>query len=120
MGPMGEHVNELLVPYRLRAVRIGVQATWLAVAGLLLFLVLEGEGEIQTTPYLICLGMTVLGAAIVSLLPWESMLKTTAGLWALYAWSVLDIILITILIGFTGGASSELFVVYFLTTIFFA
>jgi K+-sensing histidine kinase KdpD len=119
-GDVGDQLNELLVPYRLRAVRIGVQATWLTVAGLLLFLVLEGRGEIETTPYLICLALTVLGAMVVSLLPWESMLKTASGLWALYAWSVLDIILITVLIGFTGGATSELFVVYFLTTIFFA
>jgi K+-sensing histidine kinase KdpD len=117
---VGDQPNELLVPYRLRAVRIGVQATWLTVAGLLLFLVLEPGGEIETTPYLICLALTVLGAAVVSLLPWEPMLKTASGLWALYAWSVLDIVLITFLIGFTGGATSELFVVYFLTTIFFA
>src|SRR5688500_3909802 len=115
MRDVGEPVRELLVPYRRRAVRIGVQATWLAVAGLLLSLVVEDGGALQTTPCLICLGVTVAGAALVSVLPWETMLRSSVGVWSLYAWSVLDILLITVLIGFTGGSSSELFVVYFLT-----
>ncbi|MGH2805796.1 MAG: ATP-binding protein [Actinomycetota bacterium] len=117
---MAEPLDVLLIPYRLRAVRIGVQATWLTVAGLLLFLILDNSGRIETGPFLACAGVTVAGGAIVSMLPWASMLASKAGVWALYAWSMLDILLITVLIGITGGAESELFVVYFLTTIFFA
>ena len=36
-----------------------------------------------------------------------------------YVWSVLDILLITAAVGFTGGGGSEMYLLYFLTTLFF-
>src|SRR5204862_5780570 len=39
---------------------------------------------------------------------------------AMYAWSVFDIALITAAVAFTGKGASEVWVVYFLTTVFFA
>lgn len=117
---VGDTFEELLVPYRLRTVRIGVQATWLTIAGLLLFLLLAGDEGIETTPYLGFLAAAGVGAAVISKLPWENLLRRGIGVWVLYAWSALDILLITFLIGSTGGANSELFIGYFLTTIFFS
>lgn len=117
---MGPTFEELLVPYRLRTVRIGVQATWLTIAGLVVFLLLAGDDSLAITPYLTLLAMAGVGAAIISKLPWETLLRRGIGVWVLYAWSAFDILLITLLIGVTGGADSELFVGYFLTTIFFA
>ena len=117
---VGDTFEELLVPYRLRAVRIGVQATWLTIAGLVVFLLLAGDDGLSIPPYLTLLAVAGVGAAVISKLPWESLLRRGIGVWVLYAWSAFDILLITLLIGVTGGADSELFIGYFLTTIFFA
>ena len=42
------------------------------------------------------------------------------GIWAFYFWSAGDIALISVAIAATGGANSELWAVYALTTVFFA
>ncbi len=60
-----------------------------------------------------------IGLISVLLLPWRRMFDSPLGIRTLYAWSVLDILLITVAVGFTGGGSSEMFVLYGLTTVFF-
>ena len=117
---MARSVEHLLIPYRLRVVRIGLLATWLAIVALLAFVWLGPDEETRTVPFYILIGAAGMGAGIVSLLPWQRLFEGRWGLWLLYGWSALDIVLITLLIGFSGGASSVVFVVYFLTTVFFA
>ena len=111
--------SQLLVSYRLGAVRVGLQATSLAIVLLIVFRLLPGHGAAPAFPYAVILVLAAAGMAGVRLLPWEGMLRSEMGLRALYAWSVLDILLITTLVGFTGGGRSEMFLVYGLTTVFF-
>jgi signal transduction histidine kinase len=108
-----------LVAYRLRAVRVGIQATVLALLALTVFRLLPGHGAVPWPPYLIILGLGATGAVCVGLLPWQRLFPSGAGVRWLYAWSVLDILLITFAVGFSGGGRSELFVLYGLTTVFF-
>jgi signal transduction histidine kinase len=108
-----------LVSYRLGAVRTGLQATVLALLLLLLFRLVPGHGTIRDVAYVGVLVSAAVGAIGVKLLPWERLFATGLGIKALYAWSVLDILLITVAVGFTGGARSELFILYALTTVFF-
>jgi signal transduction histidine kinase len=108
-----------LVSYRLGAVRTGLQATVLALLLLLLFRLVPGHGTIRDAAYVVVLVSASVGAVGVKLLPWERLFATGLGVRTLYAWSVLDILLISVAVAFTGGARSEVFLLYALTTVFF-
>jgi signal transduction histidine kinase len=111
--------NDPLVAYRLGAVRVGIQATVLALFALTAFRLLPGHGSIDWGPYVGILVSAAAGAVVVRLLPWARLFQSGRGLALLYAWSVTDILLITAAIGFSGGGRSELFALYALTTVFF-
>lgn len=111
--------TEPLVSYRLGAVRAGLQATVLALLVLILFRLLPGHGTIHDVAYLMVLVSAAFGALGVRLLPWKRLFSSDLGIKTLYAWSALDIVLITVAIGFTGGGRSEMFILYALTTVFF-
>jgi len=108
------------VDFLLRTIRIGINATWLVVAGLAFFLLLSSGPGMDRPRFLVVLLVALAGAVIVALLPWSRLLRSTWGWPALYAWSVLDIVLITILIDASGAERSVLFVMYGLTTVFFS
>src|SRR5207245_10612346 len=104
---------------RLGAVRVGVLIPLLALASLVAFRLIPGHGRIPTVPYIAILVAAASGAAGVRLLPWDRLFAGPGGVRAMYAWSVLDILLVTAAVGFTGGGGSELFLLYGLTTVFF-
>ena len=110
----------LLKPYRLRTVKIAVQSTGLAVAVLALYPLLPGHGLINNGYYVALIVVATLGAAAFNFLPWEKILDLPRGMWVFYAWSFLDILLITLLVMVSRGGLSELFLLYVLTTIFLA
>lgn len=112
--------DEQLLQYLLRTVRVGIVATWIAVTGLGMFLLMSSAGNIDRPLFIGVLAAALTGAAIISLLPWERLFRTPWGMPTLYAWSVLDIVLITLLIEASGGGASVLFVMYALTTVFFS
>jgi K+-sensing histidine kinase KdpD len=112
--------SEALTPYRLRTVRIGVQTTMMLVAALAAFRLLPGHGSVATTTFAVVLVCAALGAAGISALPWPRMFTSARGLYAMYAWSAADIVLITILASATGGPRSEMFLLYAFTTVFFS
>lgn len=111
--------QDLPVQYWLRAIRIGVQATALVLLALAALLVLPGDGRIRPTPFAVILVLAAVGGLAVTLLPWERLFASRWGLRCLYAWSVADIVLISLAIAVSGGGSSELFIGYALTTVFF-
>jgi signal transduction histidine kinase len=114
MAPEGH-----LLPYRLRTVRIGLIATLLVVPPLAALPFLNGAG-FDRTPYLATIACALLGAAILHRLPWSRLFEAGHGMTALGIWSVLDILMISALVAFSGGSRSELVWVYTLTTFFLA
>ena len=110
----------LPIDYRLKTVRIGVQATWLTVVALIAYPFLPGAPTIDKTLYFVIAAIAAAGAVVIHALPWERLFQSVWGLRFQYAWSLLDIALITALIAVTGGAESHLFLIYVLTTVFFA
>jgi signal transduction histidine kinase len=111
--------QDLPVQYWLRAIRIGVQATALVLLALAALLVLPGDGRIRPAPYAVILVLAAVGGLAVTLLPWERLFGSRWGLRCLYAWSVADIVLISLAVAVSGGGRSELFIGYALTTVFF-
>lgn len=109
-----------LLQYRLRAVRIGVQLTYLAIAALVLYPMLGGDLDSSTASYAGLVAIAAAGGVTVRLVPWTWLFERGLGIAALYSWSIVDIGLISVGITMTGGSASPVFVLYGLTTVFFA
>lgn len=113
--------GQSLISYRLRTVRVGVQATFLVLVCLAIFaLIPSSTVDVDTVPYFIFLALAAVGGLVVHWLPWRELFKDHRGMWTMYAWSVLDILLITGLMTQAGGDGSPLFLLYGLTTVFFS
>jgi diguanylate cyclase (GGDEF)-like protein len=106
--------------YRLRAVKVAVQTTLLVVAMLAAYPLLAGAPVVAPLAYGVLVAVAGGGAIGIGCLPWDRILSHPHGVRALYAWSIADILLITIGIVLTGGAGSSMFWLYVLTTLFFA
>ena len=120
MTEAGADLEHALTEYRVRTVRIGVWATWFVLVALLAYVLYPGQDEVNRPAALITMGVGALGAILVSLLPWRRLFEHGLGIGFMYAWSVLDIILITFLIAFAGDSHMEVFFLYAFTTLFFA
>ncbi|MDQ3941145.1 MAG: PAS domain S-box protein, partial [Actinomycetota bacterium] len=116
----GSIERDLLVPYGLRALRIGLQASVLALTALAIYPFLPGRGEVAPAPYLIIWGVAAVGAVVIAVLPWERLWNAGVAPLVSYAWSFFDIVLITAAVGITGGIDSTLWAFYALTTVYFA
>ncbi|HVE47025.1 MAG TPA: EAL domain-containing protein [Acidimicrobiales bacterium] len=124
-GPLNREASasdpgHLLVPFRLRGVRIGLQMTFMVLGMLAAYAVLPGHHPLDGRAYTILLLVAADSAFVISRLPWEQLLNRPTGNRYLYAWAVLDILLITVAISMTGHGDSELVFLYALTTVFFA
>src|SRR5579883_485011 len=115
-----ERDGGMLLAYRLQAVSVGLAATIAAVLTLLIFLLLPGHGAIAAKPFLALVACAAGGGLVVALLPWRRLLAHPIGGWLFYVWSVADILLISWGIGITGWDRSDLYIIYSLTTLFFA
>jgi diguanylate cyclase (GGDEF)-like protein/PAS domain S-box-containing protein len=115
-----ESRSDLLTPYRLRTVQIGVRMTLLTLVLLAAYPFIPGHGDLESGPYAFVVAAALFGAVLVALLPWRRLFEAGLGIWVFYIWSALDILLITVSIAANGGWSSELFYLYGLTTVFFS
>lgn len=109
-----------LIPFRVRTIVIGLQATGLVLAVMLVWWFMSQPRMMAALTFWSLWGMGAIGAIVASRLPWQRLLRSRKGLWFLYAWSAADIVLISILIGAMSDSHSPVFFLYALTTIFFA
>ncbi|MGH9177472.1 MAG: putative bifunctional diguanylate cyclase/phosphodiesterase [Acidimicrobiales bacterium] len=107
-----------LQPFRRRALRVGV-LTRLLVVGIMAVAVLAQEDPNPRLTALVVL-ITVDVAYLITRVPWEELLHRPSGTRWLYTWSVVDIALVTLGVAITGGAHSELFLLYALAIVLFA
>jgi hypothetical protein len=123
-GPVwGSQMNwysTALAPYHLRTIRIGINITIASLAVLIIYPLLPNPGEVHPLPYVAFIGSVAVGVVIVACLPWVRLFRSRLGVWSLYAWCFFDIVLITLAVAATGSGESELFVLYTLTSVFFA
>lgn len=106
--------------FLIRTVRIGVRSSLMVLIGLAVFPLLPTNGIESLPAYVAILAAAAGGVALVHLVQWDHYLGSSIGYGILYLWSVVDIVLITLAVGVTGGGESEMFLLYVLTTIFFA
>ena len=110
----------VLLAYRLRTVKIAVQSTVLALVAMVVYAALPGHGEINVDAYVALVATAAAGCAVMARLPWQRLFDAGYGMRCLYAWSAMDIVLVTVAVAITGHANSHLFLIYVFTTIFFA
>jgi len=110
---------DLIRTFRVRAVRIGVLATILAIVALAVFPFIPGEPEVDSAPYALIVAAASVGVAIVAILPWSRLLEGPAGDYLFYVWSAIDIGLIALAAAASGGGRSPVVLLYFATTLFF-
>ena len=111
---------EHLTTYWLRTVRAGIQVTLIAVAILVVYPLVPGHEAVRMPAYPVLLGVATAGAVVIWRLPWERLFRMGYGLRVMYAWSAVDIVLISVAVLVSHGGRSELFLLYGLTTVFFA
>jgi len=110
-----------LISYRLRTVRVGVQATFFVLACLTAFLLIPSDITVNESVYIATLVVAAVGGAVISLLPWLKLFQKGLGMPVMYAWSVFDIVLITIILSAVGTTGPPFFfILYALTTVFAA
>ena len=117
--PENYSAPDLVRTFRVRAVRIGVLATVLAVIALGVFPFIAGEPGVDGGPYAAIVIVASIGAALVAGLPWPRLLETSAGDYFFYLWSAFDIGLIACAAAASGGGRSPVVLLYFATTLFF-
>ncbi|MEY2569561.1 MAG: hypothetical protein QOE35_4090 [Actinomycetota bacterium] len=117
---MGSRDQAALLPYRLRTVGIAVRSTAGALVALGIYALLPGHGVVHATSYIALIAVAAVGCAVMGRLPWPRLFDAGWGLRCLYAWSLMDIVLVTVAVAITGHAHSDLYLVYAMTTIFFA
>src|SRR2546430_10594684 len=77
----------LLVPYWLRAVRIGILITVLTVGSLAIELALPGHDAFEVRWYAAILGIGAAGRGLLAILPWPSPFERGVGGGVLLPWS---------------------------------
>lgn len=111
---------EHLTTYWLRTVRAGIQVTLIAVAILGVYPLIPGHETVRMPAYSLLLAVATAGAVVIWRLPWERLFRSGRGLRVMYAWSAVDIVLISVAVAVSHGGQSELFLLYGLTTVFLA
>ena len=111
-------VPELLVPFRERALRVGVPARILLLVSIAVAVVSRQPFDPRVTALSALVTANI--AYLVTRVPWLDLLHRPSGMRWLYTWSVLDIILVTLGIALLSPDGSELFVLYALAMVLFA
>jgi diguanylate cyclase (GGDEF)-like protein len=118
-GEVPPSTGDLLLQYRLRTVRIGNWTTVVILAALVGLVLIPRWSELWPVGVPALLGGLV-RVAVVFALPWERLFARGSGTRLLCAWTASDIVLITLGIALTGGADSELYLLYGLSAVYAA
>jgi PAS domain S-box-containing protein len=89
-------------------------------ASFLAYRLLPGGSQVPLHIFVPLWALAFFAAIVAWFLPWQTLLESWAGRWALYAWSVADIVLVTVLIAWVPKEGPTLFAPYILTTLFFS
>jgi signal transduction histidine kinase/DNA-directed RNA polymerase specialized sigma24 family protein len=108
------------LPIDIRTLRVGMQLTLVAPAAASAGLVVATRTQIEMGPYAGIFAAIAVVTTLATLLPWERLLRSRAGMPLLAAWSVLALGMVTVGVWATGGDESPLVLLYALTTVFFA
>ena len=108
------------LPIEFRTLRVGMRVTLLAPLAAAAMFLLAMRARLDLGGFGLVLTGLAVAAALATLLPWDRLLATRAGMRLLAVWSVTALGMVTVGVWATGGAQSPLVLLYALTTVFFA
>ena len=108
------------LPIEFRTLRVGMRVTLLAPLAAAAMFLLATRARLDLGGYGLALTGLAVAAALATLLPWDRLLATRAGMRLLAVWAVTALGMVTAGVWATGGARSPLVLLYALTTVFFA
>jgi signal transduction histidine kinase/DNA-directed RNA polymerase specialized sigma24 family protein len=108
------------LPIEFRTLRVGMRVTLLAPLAAAAMFLLATRARLDLGGYGLALTGLAVVASLATLLPWDRLLATRAGMRLLAAWAVSALGMVTVGVWATGGARSPLVLLYALTTVFFA
>jgi signal transduction histidine kinase/DNA-directed RNA polymerase specialized sigma24 family protein len=108
------------LPIEFRTLRVGMRVTLLAPLAAAAMFLLATRARVDLGGFGLALTGLAVAAALATLLPWDRLLVTRAGMHLLAVWAVTALGMVTVGIWATGGARSPLVLLYALTTVFFA
>jgi len=111
--------DRTLFPYWFRALQIGLNAVIVIVfvLGPLLFV---SHKDIPVVPFLGLCAIAVLGVVVMRTRPWDRYFAAGTAMRWLYAWTALNIAVISTFIAIAGPTRPDYFVLYIFATVFFA
>ena len=111
-------LDAALTEYRIRTVRIGAIASVLVLVALLLYVLVPGGDDVQQRTALTLMWTGLAGALVMTVLPWRRLFERGVGLQIMYAWSVINIVLVSLLVAAGGDSHLEIFFLYLFGTLF--
>lgn len=108
----------LVASYRLRTVAAGGLVTAIFLAFTVIYMALARDEDADGFFAVVLANVLLLGAMVLT--PWNRVLVSKWALRALYAWSVLQSLIVGAAVYFDGGATSSMYVMSFVLTMFFA
>ena len=113
-----EAPEDRLMPYRLRAIRIGVWTSLLIVLCLIAFLLLGGASQVSIVPFVVVIGIALVAIPGSSFLPWQRLFASGRALPLMYVSAMVGAVLMSLLVFFGESAGSDLFFLYAFTVPF--
>ncbi len=111
-------LDAAVIAYRVRTVRVGIVTSALVLLAGLVYMLLPGHVSIYGLPFGLVLGIGAVGLVTALFIPWDETFRTPMGLKAQSVWSALDIVLVGVAVAASGGARSDLWVIYLLVIVF--
>lgn len=110
--------NDVPVPLQLRTLNLGMRTILLVPLFSASALVVARGTDVDMGPFGLVFVVVAVAAGLATLLPYERLFRVGWGMPVVFAWSVVNLVLIAIGIWATGGSSSPLAFLYALTTLF--
>ena len=114
------NVEDPWVRYTLQAVRGGMLSSVFIILVVTLYLFLPGHHDVNRAASVALVLVATALTAMVGFLPWRRIIVHEQGKVAIYGWALVMVAIIDLAIAFTGGASSELYVVLVVMAVFLA
>jgi RNA polymerase sigma factor (sigma-70 family) len=110
--------NDVPVPLQLHTLNMGMRTILLVPLFSASALVLARGTDVDMGPFGLLFVVVAVAAGLATLLPYDRLFRVGWGMPVVFAWSVVNLVLIAIGIWATGGSSSPLMYLYLLTTLF--
>lgn len=111
---------DVLEEVRMRAIVASIASSAAVIALVILYALLPGHYPLAAAPYFALVGAGLVAVGSSTVVPWRRVVHRPDFVPLLFAWSVADIGLVSASIAVSGGARSDLYLLYLAMSVFMA